>query len=171
MAHYGLPHSGTSGSAPGWGADLTASGTLWMNHLTAFLGKVGLAPFVGGNFDSLVFSPALVVYSEEVIRQARFFKQGFVINDESVALDEIESVGPGGNFLISELTVKYCREIDFSNSIWPQLTLEKWQAQGRPAAHEILRRHTCSLLDGLNPPEDHGELISRGEKYIHQITT
>jgi len=22
MAYYGLPHSGTSGSAPGWGADL-----------------------------------------------------------------------------------------------------------------------------------------------------
>ena len=171
MDHYGLPHSGTSGSAPGWGADLTASGTLWMNHLTAYLGKVGLAPFVGGNFDSLVFSPALVVYSDEVIRQARFFKQGFVINDETVALDEIESIGPGGNFLISDLTVKYCREIDFSNSIWPQLTLEKWQAQGSPAAHEILRQHTCSLLDGLSPPEDHAELISRGEKYIHQITT
>jgi len=89
MAYYELPHSGTSGSAPGWGADLTAGGTLWMNHLTADLGKVGLAPFVGGNFDSLVFSPALVVYSDEVIRQARLFKQGFVINDESVALNEI----------------------------------------------------------------------------------
>lgn len=171
MAHYGLPHSGTSGSAPGWGADLTASGTLWMNHLTAYLGKVGLAPFVGGNFDSLVFSPALVVYSDEVIRQARFFKQGFVINDESVALDEIESIGPGGNFLISDMTVKYCREFDFSNSIWPQLTLEKWQAQGSPAAGEILRRHTCRLLDGLSAPEDHAELISRGETYIHKLTT
>lgn len=171
MAYYGLPHSGTSGSAPGWGPDLTASGILWMNHLTAFLGKVGLAPFVGGNFDSLVFSPALVVYSDEVIRQARLFKQGFVINDESVALNEIESIGPGGNFLISDLTVKYCREFDFNNSIWPQLTLEKWQAQGSPAADKILRRHTCSLLDGLSAPEDHAELISRGEKYIHQITT
>ena len=171
MAYYGLPHSGTSGSAPGRGADLTASGTLWMNHLTANLGKVGLAPFVGGTFDSLVFSPALVVYSDEVIRQARFFKQGFVINDESVALNEIESIGPGGNFLISETTVKYCREFDFSSSIWPQLTLEKWQAQGSPAADEILRRHTCRLLDDLSAPEDHAELISRGEIYIHKMTT
>jgi trimethylamine--corrinoid protein Co-methyltransferase len=171
MAYYGLPHSGTSGSAPGRGADLTASGTLWMNHLTAYLGKVGLAPMVGGNFDSLVFSPALVVYSDEVIRQARFFKQGFAINDESVALNEIESIGPGGNFLISDMTFKYCREFDFDNLIWPQMTLEKWQAKGSPAADEILRQHTCSLLDGLSAPQDHAELISRGEKYIHQITT
>jgi trimethylamine--corrinoid protein Co-methyltransferase len=171
MAYYGLPHSGTSGSAPGWGADLTASGTLWMNHLTADLGKVGLAPFVGGNFDSMVFSPALVVYSDEVIRQARFFKQGFVVSDESVALNEIESIGPGGNFLISDQTVKYCRETNFSSSIWPQMTLEEWQAQGNPAADDILRRHTCSLLDDLSAPDDHAELIARGETFIHQRTT
>jgi len=168
MAYYGLPHSGTSGSAPGWGADLTAGGTLWMNHLTAELGKVGLAPFVGGNFDSMVFSPALVVYSDEVIRQARFFKQGFAINDESVALNEIESIGPGGNFLTSDQTFKYCRKTDFSSSIWPQITLEEWQAQENPAADEILDRHTCRLLDDLRAPDDHAELISRGETFIHQ---
>ncbi|MCP4630801.1 MAG: hypothetical protein GY850_45925 [bacterium] len=51
------------------------------------------------------------------------------------------------------------------------MTLEKWQAKGSPAADEILRQHTCSLLDGLSAPEDHTELICRGEKYIHQITT
>jgi trimethylamine--corrinoid protein Co-methyltransferase len=171
MAYYGLPHSGTSGSAPGWGADLTAAGTLWMNHLTADLGKVGLAPFVGGNFDSMVFSPALAVYSDEVIRQARRFRQGFVISDESVAIHEIESIGPGGNFLISDQTVQYCRETDFSSSIWPQMTLEKWQAKGTPGADQVLRQHTCSLLDGLRAPEDQAELISRGENYIHKITT
>jgi trimethylamine--corrinoid protein Co-methyltransferase len=170
MAYYELPHSGTSGSGLGWGADLTASGTLWMNHLTADLGKVGLVPFVGGNFNSLVFSPALAVYSDEVIRQARLFKQGFVINDESVALNEIESIGPGGNFLISDMTVKYCREFDFRSAIWPQLTLEKWQAKGSPGADQILRQHTCRLLAGLSAPEDHAELISRGEIYIHKLT-
>ncbi len=171
MAYYGLPHSGTSGSAPGWGADLPASGTLWMNHLTGCLGKVGLAPFVGGNFDSLVFSPSLVVYSDEVIRQARLFKQGFVINDKSLALNDIESTGPGGNFLIADLTVKLCREINFSSLIWPHMTLDKWLAQGSPRADEILRQHTCSLLDGLSAPEDHAELITRGEIFIQQRTT
>jgi len=116
MAYYELPHSGTSGSGPGWGPDLSAAGTLWMNHLTSCLGKVGLAPFVGGNFDSLAFSPALVVYSDEIIRQARFFNQGFEISDASVALSEIDSIGPGGNFLISDLTVALCREINFGST-------------------------------------------------------
>jgi len=171
MAYYGLPHSGTSGCAPGWGADLSAGGTLWMNHLTAILGKVGLAPFVGGNFDSLVFSPALAVYSDDVIRQARFYSQGFVIDDESVGLNEIESTGPGGNFLTTDMTLRYCRKVDFSSSIWAQMTLEKWQAQGSPAADEVLRQRTCDLLDSLRPPEDHAEVIARGENYIREMAT
>jgi trimethylamine--corrinoid protein Co-methyltransferase len=166
MAYYELPHSGTSGSGPGWGADLPASGTLWMNHLTSCLGKVGLAPFVGGNFDSLVFSPTFVVYCDEVIRQARFFNQGFDINEASVALSEIDSIGPGGNFLISDLTVALCREINFSSSIWPNLTLDQWQTKGNQQADQVLRTRTRDLLDDLPVPEDHADMIARGESFI-----
>ena len=142
-----------------------------MNHLTSCLGKVGLAPFVGGNFDSLAFSPAFVVYSDEVIRQARFFNQGFQINDASVALSEIDSIGPGGNFLISDLTVALCREIDFTSSIWPNLALDEWQIKGNLQADKVLRTHTRDLLDDLPIPEDHAEMIFRGESFIRKKTT
>ena len=166
MAYYELPHSGTSGSGPGWGPDLSAAGTLWLNHFTSCLGKVGLAPFVGGNFDSLAFSPAFVVYSDEIIRQSRFFNQGFQISDASVALDEIDSIGPGGNFLISDLTVALCRETNFNSSIWPNLALDDWQTKGHPQADKVLRTHTRDLLDDLPVPEDHADMIARGERFI-----
>jgi trimethylamine--corrinoid protein Co-methyltransferase len=168
MAYYELPHSGTSGSGPGWGPDLWAAGTLWMNHLTGCLGKVGLAPFVGGNFDSLAFSPAMVVYSDEVIRQARIFNQGFDISDASVALNDIDTIGPGGNFLISDLTVALCREIDFSSSIRPNFSLDQWQTEGCPQADKLLRAHTRELLDELPLPEDHTDMIEKGERFIRE---
>ena len=171
MAYYELPHSGTSGSGPGWGPDLSAAGTLWMNHLTSCLGKVGLAPFVGGNFDSLAFSPALVVYSDEIIRQARFFNQGFEINDASVALSEIDSIGPGGNFLISDLTVALCREINFGSTIWPYLIIDECQTKGHPQADKALRARTRDLLDDLPAPEDHADMIARGESFIRKKIT
>jgi trimethylamine--corrinoid protein Co-methyltransferase len=168
MTYYELPHSGTSGSGPGWGPDLSAAGALWMNHLTGCLGKVGLAPFVGGNFDSLAFSPALVVYSDEVIRQARFFNQGFDITETSVALSEIDSIGPGGNFLMADLTVSLCRETNFSSSIWPNSTLDEWQVKGNPQADKTLRAHTRDLLEDLPVPEDHADMIARGESFIRE---
>jgi trimethylamine--corrinoid protein Co-methyltransferase len=169
MAHYGLPHAGASGSGSGWSADLPASGTLWINHLTGCLGRVGLAPFVGGNLGSLVFSPLLVVYANELIRQARLFGRGFSLDDASVALNEIESIGPGGNFLAADLTVKLCRQDNYDNSIWQHLTFDQWLAQGRPKAEDVLRRHTRDLLDNLRVPEDHDDLIAAGEAFIEKV--
>ena len=142
-----------------------------MNHLTGCLGKVGLAPFVGGNFDSLAFSPAFVVYSDEVIRQARFFNQGFEISDASVALSEIGSVGPGGNFLMADLTVALCREINFTSSIWPNLALDEWQTKGSPQADKTLRTRTRDLMDDLPVPEDHADIIARGDNFIRNKIT
>ncbi len=169
MAHYGIPHSGTSGSGSGWGPDLLASGTLWMNHLTSCLGKAGLAPFVGGNFDSLVFSPATVIYSDEVIRQARQLSQGFRLDDESVGLDSIHSVGPGENFLMAEQTLALFREMhDQHSHIWPGFSLDKWQAEKSPKAIDLLRKRTLDILADLQPPEDHSELIGKGEAYLRE---
>ena len=166
MARYDLPHSGTSGSVSGWGPDLLASGTLWMNHLTGCMGKVGLAPFVGGNFDSLAFSPALVVYADHIIRQARLFSRGFTLDDHSVGMDDIAAAGSGGNYLMSDLTCKLYRKIDYSNEIWPGLTLENWQAKGSPAAVDLLRAYTGQLLENIGAPEDHGHIMDMGEAFI-----
>ena len=171
MAYYGLPHSGTSGSGLGWGADLLGGSTLWMNHLTSCLGKVGLAPFVGGRFESVVFSSTFTVYANEVIRQARLYADGFQLDDEAVALNQIEAIGPGGHFLVADQTVRLCRETHFSPGIWPYLTLDDWNAAGKPKADDILRQHTRELLDNLTPPEDHDELIAKGETFIRKVVS
>ena len=169
MAHYGLPHSGTSGSGPGWGPDLLAAGGFWMNHFSSLMGKVGLAPFVGGNFDSMVFSPAAVVYADEVIRQSRIFADGFGLDDASVAHDEIASIGPGGNFLISGSTCRLFRQMPYESRIWPSMTLNQWQAKGSVTAEATLRRHVTQVLDGLEPPADHDELMDRGRRFIDTL--
>ena len=169
MDYYKLPHSGTSGSGPGWGPDLLAGGMHWMNHLTSCLGKVGLAPFCGGNFGSVAFSPAAVVAANEIIAQARQFREGFSLDDETVAPDDIAAIGPGGNFLMADLTVKLCREIDYSNPIWPDLSLEEWQKRDMPTAENLLREYTIDLLNNRTRPADHAALIEKGEAYIGKL--
>jgi trimethylamine--corrinoid protein Co-methyltransferase len=171
MAFYELPHCGTSGNGNGWGADLFASDLLWMNHLTSCLGKVGMAPFVGGNFYSKVFSPAIVVYANEVIRKLRIMTQGFSLMDNPDILAEISLAGPGGNFLTAESTVKNCRKIPQDNVIWPHISLEKWQSRGCPKADDYLRKYTIQLMENTNTPEDHDALIEKGERFIHNLTT
>lgn len=172
MAHYEIPHAGTSGSGTGWGSDLLASGTLWMNHLTSSMGKVGLAPFVGGNFDSQAFSPTTVVYANEVIRQVRQFAAGFSLDSSSTTLDDIDTVGPGGSFLTSESTLAQYRDLHEQHShIWPGYSINQWLSEGSPDGLQILRNQTQTLLANPKIPEDHDEILIRGEKFLQEIST
>jgi trimethylamine--corrinoid protein Co-methyltransferase len=169
MAHYGLPHCGTSGSGMGWGADLIAAGHQWFNHLVSCLGKVGLVPFIGDNLGAKAYSPAVAVYANEVITQARLFVRGFSLGAQAVSLDEIAEAGPGGSFLTSRSTLKLLRRAYYHSPFFDNLTLEEWLARGRPEAGALLRGQTARLLQELAPPEDHGELMTRGEAFIHSL--
>jgi trimethylamine--corrinoid protein Co-methyltransferase len=169
MAHYGLPHCGTSGSGLGWGADVIAAGHQWMNHLLSCMGKGGLVPFVGDTLGSVAFSPAIAVYANDVIEQARIFARGFSLDDAAVRLGEIAQVGPGGDFLISPQTLELFRMAYFRSPVLPHLVLEEWQAQGCPQAGEVLGRYTSQLVAELEAPEDHAELLARGEAFIRGI--
>jgi len=168
MAHYRLPHAGTSGSGLGWGPDLGAAGLQWFNHLTSLLGKSRLAPFVGGNLGSKVFCPALVVYADEVIGQVLDFWEGFELGDEAFGLDGIVQAGRGGSFLDSELTLKYFKNACFESRLSPRWSLERWQQRGEPQMVQLLRERTVRLLEEARPPEDHQDLLGVGEEFIRK---
>lgn len=168
MTFYGLPHAGTSGSGIGWSADLPAAGMHWLNHLTACIGQIGIAPFVGGSLGSLAFSPTSVVNSNDIIQQARRFANGFSLDDESVVLDEIEATGPGGSFLMAKSTRQRFRDAYHTSLIYPRLSLEKWEEQGRPQASHLLKDYTQQLTAEARPPEDHEVIIAKGEEFIRK---
>ncbi|MFC2064698.1 trimethylamine methyltransferase family protein [Chloroflexota bacterium] len=169
MDFYQIPHAGTSGSGVGWGMDLPASGMLWLNHLIACIGNTGISPFVGGSFGSKVFSPEIVVFADDIITQARRFSKGFILNDDTVKLEEIRSMGPGGNFLYSKTTKEKFKEGYYENKIFPNLSLEKWQDLGRPGASSKLTDCTIELINGDEPPDYYEELINKGEEFISSI--
>ncbi len=166
MTTYNIPHCGTSGCGNGWGADLLTATTMCINHLTSALSSVGLVPFVGSSFDSLVFSPEIVVLADDLIQQTRIFSSGFSLEDAEVGLTEITSIGAGGDFFLSNLTGKYFKESQFTSKIWPQLSLDKWRHLGKPGADKLLKDRTCELLNNPISPEDSSDIISNGEHFL-----
>jgi trimethylamine--corrinoid protein Co-methyltransferase len=166
MEHYHLPHCGTSGSGTGWGPDILAAETYWMNHLTASLTKGGLAPFVGDTLTSKAFSPTNVVYVHEIIEQALQYAQGFALDEANLGLDEIIQAGPSGSFLSSKLTRQHYRRAYYSSPIFPRWSMEKWQAHGLTSAEQVLRDYTMNVLSALKPAADFELMINRGEQFI-----
>jgi trimethylamine--corrinoid protein Co-methyltransferase len=169
MAYYGLPHCGTSGSGVGWGPGLVAAGHQWTNHLVASASTMELVPFVGDTLGAKAFSPTVVVYAHDVIREARNFSRGFELDDASVGLAEIADIGPGGTFLSSDRTFGLFRDAYHQSEVLPHLTLEAWQDRGRPRAEDVLRRHTCELIASVGPPADCDELMAQGEAFIRSL--
>jgi trimethylamine--corrinoid protein Co-methyltransferase len=167
--HYHLPHAGSSGSGVGWSADLITSGHQWMNHLVSCCGKVGLVPFVGDALGSMVFSPAIIVYANDIIQQVRRFRQGFVLEDAAVAMQDIAEVGPGGHFLLSDLTLNQFRNAYHQSDIFEKLTFDSWQEKGCPRAEDSLRSHTQQLLNECQPPANHDDLLAQGEAFIKSL--
>lgn len=169
LAHYGIPHSGTGGGATGWGPDFMAADTYWMNHLPSLMSKVDLIAFIGNTMTAKVFSPATVVFVHEIIKQARKFVQGFNLDDESVGLSDILEQGPGGHFLRTPLTRKLVREAYYTPPMYPRITFEEWNKLGQPDAVGMLKEYTHDLLESLTAPDDHQELVDKGEVFIRKL--
>lgn len=169
MEFYEIPHCGTSGSSDAWDADLLGASNLWQNHLSSCIGKVGCAPFVGGTFDSMAFSPKTAILSNHIIGEAKKFAKGFTLNDQTVNIEEINSVGHGGNYFTSEQTLNSLITLNLEDEIWPSLSLEKWKELGMPTAEAKLIEYSNSLFTkAVSLSEDNEEIIRKGEDYIAQ---
>ncbi len=167
MNFYEIPHCGTSGSNNGRGADLLASGNLWLNHLSSCMGKIGCAPFVGGNFDSMAFSPAMVVLSNQIIGEAKKYAKGFTLGEQSINLHEIDMVGHGGDYFTSEQTLASMHKLHNSDSIWSSLSLDAWKEQHMPSAEKELIQFTQDLYSrAIKASEENVDIIKKGEEYI-----
>ena len=166
MEFYGIPHCGTSGSGTGWGMDLLAAETYWMNTLTYSLTKGGIAPFVGDTLGSKAMSPQTFIYCHEIIDQSLRFADGFQLDDASVGLDEIRKVGAGSSYVTAPTTLKKYKTGYYVNSIFPRWSMEKWMEAGQPHVQKWLREYTIEFLKDLPVPDDHDELIAKGEEFI-----
>src|SRR5215208_1003159 len=170
MAHYGIPHCGTSGSCTGWSMDLLAAETYWMNTLMMTLTKGGIAPFVGDTLGSKAVSPLTFIYCHEIIDQALRFAGGFQLDDANVGLDEIHKVGPGKGYVSAPTTLKKYKNGYYVSPIFPRWSMEKWIAAGQPRVQKRLKEYGIEFLKDLPVPEDHEELIRKGEEFIEVIS-
>jgi len=102
-------------------------GTMWI--VLATLSGGNLVHDVGYINNGLTTSYEQLVVSNEVIGMMRRFSGGVEINEATMALDLIDAVGPGGEFLTAEHTLKH-----FKKNWYPELMsrapYEKWVSEG-----------------------------------------
>ena len=111
IAHYyRLPMFSTAGCSDSKVMDQQAAIESALSCLMAALSGANLVHDVGFLENGLIGSYEMLVITNEVIAMVKRIMRGIEVNEESLALDVINKVGPGGNFLLEEHTLHHFRK-------------------------------------------------------------
>jgi len=105
-----------------------------------------------GMLDSgLVFSYAQLVIDNDIFKMIRKVMQGMHVDDENLAVDIIKSVGPGGDFLMQEHTMKYMRTLPSVPNQIERGNRENWLAAGGKGLAERAAERAAEILATHKP--------------------
>jgi len=107
-------------------AQAAAEKTMYM-LLTALGGARGIG---GAGELKEVFSYEQLVIDNEIAGYVKHLIKGAQINEETIALDTINELGIGANFLTSEPTLKFMRECYYAPALFCRTRLSEWLRDG-----------------------------------------
>lgn len=147
VAHWlEIPTFSTAGCSDSKTLDEQAGIESALSIMAAGLSGANLIHDVGFLESALIGSHEMVVLSDEVIGMVKHFLSGVRVNEETLALEVINEVGPGGNFLSQGHTAR-----NFRNEFWfPRLMdrtrYETWRAAGSKTLGDRVRERVADIL-------------------------
>ena len=103
-----------------------------------------------------VFSFEQLLLDCEIFEMLRYLAAGIPVDEESLAVEVIEAVGPGGHFMEQEHTREHMREI-WQPALLDRMPLEAWEKAGRPTALDRARERAREILEAHQPEPLHCE--------------
>ena len=143
---YQLPVWGYAGHSDSKVLDSQAAADTQFAVLVALLAGTNLNHDVGYLESGLAASPELIVLADEIISQTRRFAGGVRLDAEALALEAIQEVGPGGEFMSHDHTLAHWREL-WLPRVFDRQRLEPWQERGGLCVEARLKEKTVALMD------------------------
>jgi trimethylamine--corrinoid protein Co-methyltransferase len=111
--------------------------------------------------------------SDDLIGYAKRFVNGIEVNDETLALDVIDKVGPGGNFLTEKHTLKYFKTETWYPDLFKRTIYENWVSDGKKTLTQRTNDKLINILEQYEPeplPQDVQQkiraIVERAEEKI-----
>ncbi len=148
---YGLPVWGYAGHSDSKLVDGQAAADAQFAVLVALLAGTNLNHDVGYLESGLTNSPEMIVLTDEIISQTRTFTRGARVDAEALAVEVIDAVGPGGDFLSHPHTLAHWREL-WVPTVFDRQRLGPWEEKGSKSVNDRLREKTVAILDSHTVP-------------------
>jgi trimethylamine--corrinoid protein Co-methyltransferase len=149
---YHLPTWGFSGCSDSKLPDIQAGieSSLWILW-TAMSGN-NLVHDIGYLESGLTCSYEMIVICDEIIGFVRRLLGGIEMTPETLALDLIDKVGPGGSYLSADHTLKHYKECWYP-SIIDRSSYHPWASAGKPEAIEKARQIARDTIANYTPEQ------------------
>jgi trimethylamine--corrinoid protein Co-methyltransferase len=157
--HIHIPNYNSSGLTDAKLPDAQAG---WEKAMTTLLAAMGGSNFVhhaAGMLESMLcVAYEQYVIDDEIIGMCCKVLDGIHVDAEHLAIEVIDSVGPGGNFMTSTHTMENMRREYFQgNGVSDQRSRDKWEKDGgmdtRERARNLARRILAESSSGHVPPD------------------
>jgi trimethylamine--corrinoid protein Co-methyltransferase len=162
-----IPNWGNAGTSDSQVVDAQAGMEATQITFLAMQAGSNLAHDVGYLDFGLTGSLEQMVIVDEFISMNRRLLEGFDVRRDTLAVDAVAEVGPGGHYMTSDHTYRYMRDVQWRPTILNRYGRERWEAEGsldlaakaRLKAKRLLETHEVGPLPaGLEAEAD--ELIA-----------
>jgi trimethylamine---corrinoid protein Co-methyltransferase len=161
---WGLPTWGLAGSTVAKTLDAQAGIEAAFSILAQGLAGLNLIHDVGYMDNAMVCSTEMLVMGDEIIGMAKRFVGGIEVNTETLALEVIESVGPGGHFLQEEHTLRHFRKELWVPKLITRLPYNTWQEHGSKSMAQRVHERVREILEAHRPTPLSDEIYGRLEQ-------
>ncbi len=144
--HYQLPFFGTAGATDAKFCDAQAGAEAAFQCLSAAAIGSGLVHDCSSWMDhGNLVSPEYMVLVNDIVDSVKHYMEGIPITKETLALDIIEKVGPGGHYLQEKHTAEHFRKIKYS-SLFERMVYDNWKKQGSRKLEQRLQELTLEKM-------------------------
>jgi trimethylamine--corrinoid protein Co-methyltransferase len=151
LAHrYGLPIFGLTGCSDSKLPDEQAAAEAAFSIILETLAGAQMAHDVGYLESGMCNSIEQIVICDELIAYTKQFMEPLEINDETLALDLIDEIGPDGDFMSSTHTLNHFRQ-DWYPKLFDRRNYEEWKAAGGKTLRQRAREKALELLENHRP--------------------
>ena len=147
---YGTPTWGYAGCSDAKVMDGQAALEAMLSVLMAKFSGANLIHDVGYMESGLTTSYEMIVLTDELVSMTDHIMKGIEVNDDTLMLDELHRIGPGGHFLDTQQTLKRFRDFWFPGLLDRQRRLQ-WLEAGATTLEQRLTARVKEIIKKHRP--------------------
>ena len=147
----GLPFMGTAGASEAKRVDAQAGAEAALQVMLSALSGASLVHDIGFLDCADIGSLAYLVLVDEIIGMAARVMRGIQVNKETIMLDLIEKVGPGGTFINQAESASLCRREAWVPSVLDRNPYNIWTGKGSPGTEGLVAAKVNKILEKHRP--------------------